>query len=117
MNPLEKVSELLTEAHKHSKQAKRERGIIRKLYYYLKVDKINQAIEMDIDGWHIDEFDREKRLLGMTYRGSWWFHVPLPLLSLKAKKLIASKPIHHWLGSVDDENQPAGTNSKNIQSI
>jgi hypothetical protein len=103
MNVLQMVAELLSEAKLLSKKAKYAKSPKREWYYTLKTEKISDAIELDINGWHVDEYDDTDNMVGITYRGSWWFHVPLPLLSTKARILIKQKEVYHWIGREDRE--------------
>lgn len=98
MTILQRVAELLMEAKQVDKLAKTTIGIRKEFFYSRKIDKISVAVELDRDGWFVDEYDNIAKVAGITYRGSWWFHVPMYELTPKAIEILATKEVHHWRG-------------------
>jgi len=65
-------------------------------WYMLKSAHISAAVLKDPNGWLVDADGSSRHVLAITYRGCWWFHVPVEQLPEMVSSILLDNSVP-WL--------------------
>lgn len=117
MNVYMEVHRLLVEAQKFSWIARQTEDYPTRIsLYQTKAARISAAVLADPAGWYLDGYKIGAKLAAITYRGCWWFHVPIDSLPEAVSAILFDRNVT-WVKREDQDVEPQKEDNKDSWPI
>lgn len=118
MNVFMEVSNLLTEAQNASWTAKQTIDHAERYgLYQIKAARISAAVLVDPTGWYLDGYETSEKIAAITYRGCWWFHVPINEFPETVSAILFDRNVFWLRKSYDVYDRPTEENRRDSWPI